>query len=98
MPKTLIAYNTFSNRVKFFDVDGDYRHLADLNVGASAPGTDELDRASDKCRQLQAAYDKLSEELTKLLFNEDGTYRADRPILKEPTKDWDYFIQCGILD
>jgi len=92
MPKTLIAYNTLEETVKFFEIEGDYRHLDGVIIGACAPGTAKLDWDSLECEQLQAAYEKLGDELVKLLCLEDGT---GRPRLKEPTKDWDYFIQCG---
>lgn len=95
MPKTLIAYNTFSEDVKFYEVEGDYRHLNDVVVGACAPGTKGLAWDSPECEQLQSAYEKLGDELIKLLLNADGTNRTDRPALSAPTKDWDYFIQCG---
>lgn len=95
MPKTLIAYNTFEDCVKFFEIEGDYRHLDGVIINACAPGTYKLDLDSPECEQLQSAYEKLGDELINLLLNADGTYRTDRPALSAPTKDWDYFIQCG---
>lgn len=33
-------------------------------------------------------------ELENIVFNEDNTIKVDK--LEQPTKDWDFFVKCGI--
>lgn len=57
--------------------------------------------ASGDFRQLQDIYinccdDKnLIKELTELVYTDDGEIKVEK--LKEPTKDWDFFVKCGIV-
>jgi hypothetical protein len=39
--------------------------------------------------------DELVEELNALIFDDDGKYLHD--VLKEPTKDWSFFVHSGFI-
>lgn len=36
-----------------------------------------------------------TEELSALIFNPDGSHKVD--FIAGPTKDWDYFVECGFI-
>lgn len=35
------------------------------------------------------------EELSALVYDDNGRFKI--PLIEAPTKDWDYFIKCGLL-
>lgn len=71
---------------KFFVLEGDYRKFDGIYINTY---TGDMDKDNQK------KYDRLQNQLTDLMYTEDGQYKQQ--FVSEPTKDWDFFIHCGFL-
>jgi hypothetical protein len=82
--KTCFCYSDFEDLPTFFVLDGDYRHLNGTLINATAPeGTPE------------ETYEKRQEELSDLLYDDEGNYLV--AALTEPPKDYDHFVKVGFV-
>jgi len=88
-PKTLflfINYEGGEEHTFFFEREGDYSHLNNTCINAGEDGDKE---------------DELLDLMGEDLEFGDGSISPGFALhidkLKEPTKDWDYFVMCGIV-
>ena len=70
--KTVIIYDQLDADLKFFVLDGDYRHLNKVYVNQSVEGT----------KKVQKAAEKLQDELTNLVYD-PKTGATILPVLTE---------------
>lgn len=81
-PKTLFLFDSFDEKAFFFELEGDHSRFHDVYIGGGVP---KGVKAKD--------YEKLGEDLSELVYD-DGALKVKK--LAKPTKDWDFFVQCGI--
>lgn len=82
--KTLALYIQTSGPPVFLNLPGDYSRFHRVFINGEPEDPTKID-----------AYDELSDELYRLVYNDRGAIRL--PMLIEPTRDWDFFIICGII-
>lgn len=46
---------------------------------------------------IQRGSDLDADDLNDLVYDESGLYRKEIVRLEQPTKDWDFFVRCGIM-
>ena len=46
---------------------------------------------------IQRGADLDADELNDLVYDESGRYHKHIEKLEQPTKDWDFFVRCGIM-
>lgn len=86
--KSLVLFEDSENGATFFELEGDARRFHEVYINASAPEGEEAVHTSDE-------YVALQEELSDLMFTDEGELKLDE--LEEPTRDWTFFVRCGIL-
>lgn len=93
--KTLFLFQEIPERSFFFQLEGDYSHLhgAFINgTGTSKEAADELlalvYRTASETDAFKAANPKVKDN--------DKIYLKVQ-ILQAPTKDWDHFVECGMM-
>jgi hypothetical protein len=84
--KTLMLFEG-SEGASFFELAGDLSRFHDVYINAEVP--EGVVHTSDE-------YEALQEELTDIIFDETGEMKLDE--IEAPTKDWDFFIRCGLID
>jgi hypothetical protein len=84
--KTLMLYEG-SEGAGFYEFEGDMSRFHDVYINAELP---------EETPHTAEAYGALQEELTDILYTEDGEIKPEE--LEAPTKDWDFFVRCGILE
>ena len=85
MPKTLFLYQDDYFKPQWFELEGDYSHFSKIYINECCP--EDVD---------PAVWERKQDELSKLLLHEDtGLARYEN--LGCPTKDWDFFVECGFL-
>ena len=84
MPKTLFLFQDSYFEPKFLELEGDYSHLDKTYINLES--LDDMH---------QEKYTKCCDELTELIYDLDGTYKVT--FLDKPTKDWDYYVECGCM-
>lgn len=82
-PKTLFLFIDYTGDTFFFEKEGDYSYLSDTYINAG----DDL---------------KKEDEFGEILWGKDyGIMLKELEFiidkLEKPTKDWDFFIMCGIV-
>jgi len=86
MPKTLFLFKADYFKPEWFELEGDYSHLNKVYLNAVRP--EDADPADWKRKQ---------EELSNLLYGADAYEKLKVTFIAQPTKDWDYFVECGFL-
>lgn len=71
----------------FFETEGDQRRFQDVYINADVP---------ENVQHTSEAYEQLQDDLADILLTEDGDYKLNE--LDEPTKDWDFFVRCGLIE
>ncbi len=105
MPKTLFLFQENEFEPQWFELEGDYSHLNKIYINGSHPDEDKLDSDDPKLVCLQAEYAGLCDELSSLIYGPtddpmngfDPQGRLRVTFIDKPTKDWDYFVECGFL-
>lgn len=83
MSKTLFLFQE-DFTPNFFELGGDYSHLDKTYINSDPP-----DGVS------QEEYDKRCDELNELVYTENGKYKVI--FIDKPTKDWDHYVECGLI-
>jgi hypothetical protein len=80
--KTLFEMEFYGNEPSmFFQLEGDYRHLNDVTINLNHENSPQ----------------RLQDELYDLIDNIVYDSESIIAVLKEPTKDWDYFVKVGCI-
>ena len=93
MPKTLFLFQEEFFKPKWFELAGDYSHLDKVYINGCHPEEDYLDADDPKLVQVQEEYAGSCEELSDIMYDKDGKHKVT--FIDKPTKDWDYFVECG---
>lgn len=105
MSKTLFLFQEEEFTPKFFELDGDYSHLHKTYINGSYNGPEYPQISADAHAAAVAKFEQNQEELSKLIYSPtddpmigfDPQGRLNITFLDKPTKDWDYFVECGFL-
>ena len=94
--KTLMIYEDGFERTYIYLFDGDYRRLNDIFINGGPP-----------CEDDEEAYDRLAQELSQLIYDEEFRTRTDLVEFKFPLDLSDLYecqgmdrkvmIRCGML-
>lgn len=95
MSKTLFLFQEEYFVPKFFELEGDYSHLHKTYINGCHPDEDKLSSDDPKLVQLQEEYAGLCDELTELVYGLEGIHKVT--FIDKPTKDWDYYVECGFI-
>lgn len=95
MPKTLFLFQEEYFVPKFFELEGDYSHLHKTYINGCHPDEDKLSSDDPKLVQLKEEYAGLCDELTELVYDLEGKHKV--AFIDKPTKDWDYYVECGFI-
>ena len=88
MPKTLFLFQENYMEPKWLELEGDYSHLNQVYINNSPDDVSQVGTLN--------AYYKKCDELTDLIYHKDsGKHKVT--FIDKPTKDWDYFVECGFL-
>jgi hypothetical protein len=86
--KTLLLFERFGEGdTQFLVLEGDHRDLDGILLNGGAP---------KDFKGGHKRYEKLCNKLMGIVYMEDGQERS-LEWLKEPTKDWDFFVHCGFI-
>ena len=95
--KTLFLFQEEFMTPKFFELDGDYSHLHKTYINSGISETYPEISADEHDRRI-AEYERKTDELTALIYEpESGRHKDSIKFLDSPTKDWDYYVECGFI-
>jgi len=105
MPKTLFLYQENEFEPKWFELEGDYSHLHKTYINSSYNGPEYPKISADEHASEIAKFERKQEELSSLIYDPtDDPINGFQPqgrlrvtFIDKPTKDWDYFVECGFL-
>jgi ferritin len=80
--KTLMLFEEHPERILFFELQGDYQHLNGVYINDKSSS---IDRQSE----LYAVVYKSERQVDESVYNLQE--------LTIPTKDWTYFVKCGVI-
>lgn len=83
---------------KFFELEGDYSHLHKTYINGSPEHQTYPGVSADEHARLVGECEKNVDELISLVYHEDsGYHKIEFLEPNQPTKDWDYYVECGFI-
>lgn len=97
MPKTLFLFQEQYMTPKFFELEGNYTRLHKIYINGFAEIPQYPEVSADERAQIDAEYTKCLDELCDLVYDNEGSYKVKFLEPNQPTKDWDYYVECGFI-
>jgi len=80
---------------KWFELEGDYSRLHKTYINADYDGPSYPTINSDQHATAIAEFEHRQNELNNLVYDDKGKHKVT--FLPGPTKDWDFFVECGFI-
>lgn len=97
MHKTLFLFQENEFEPKWFELEGDYSHLHKVYINDSYDGPSYPQISADEHAAEIAKFERKQDELINLLYEADAYEKLKVTLIDKPTKDWDYFVECGLM-
>lgn len=81
---------------QFFELEGNYSHLHVTYINGSPEHQTYPEVSADEHARLVNEYETKIEELQRLIYDEAGQHKVKFLEPNQPTKDWDYYVECGL--
>ncbi len=93
--KTLFLFQDDFMKPQWFELEGDYSRLHKTYINGDPEVQTYPEVSADERVHLQSEYEAKIEELNSLVYDVDEKYKIK--FIDGPTKDWDFFVECGFV-